>query len=128
MPRLRTETNHPGDQSWLGSTHGIWNSRTETLDLSAFTAGTHYPDGYIKSGQPLALVDGLAVPYNSAGEDGSEVLAGFLFTDQTVVTSEDIPAPVLDHGRVKVANLPVTFEPPAPANDRTTVVYIGEGS
>ncbi len=48
MPKLRTETFGGGDQSWLGSAHGIGNCRTETIDISAFTASTHYPNGYIR--------------------------------------------------------------------------------
>lgn len=64
MPRLKTETIGSGDQSWLGSAHGIENCRTELLNISAFTAATHYPDGYIKSGQPVAKVGGLLVPYD----------------------------------------------------------------
>lgn len=127
MPKLRTETYGAGDQSWLGSAHGIWNCRTVTLDISAFTEATHYPDGYIPSGTALAIVGDLAVPFNSAGVDGSEVLAGFLFTDAKVYPglTEDIPAPLLDHGRVKTANLPLAWTAPtSAANNATTVVFI----
>ena len=124
MPRLKTETFGAGDQSWLGSAHGIWNCRTETIDISAFTAGTHYPNGYLPSGLPLAKVAGLLVPYASGGSGGAEILAGFLFTDQTVDGAADFAAPLLDHGRVKTANLPVAFTKPTAANDATTVVYI----
>ena len=38
MPRYVSESFGAGDQSWLGSAHGIWNGRTEILDISAFTA------------------------------------------------------------------------------------------
>ena len=63
MPRLKTETFGAGDLSWLGSTHGIANGRTEKLDISTFTSGTHYPNGYLPSGLPVALVSGVLVPY-----------------------------------------------------------------
>jgi hypothetical protein len=46
------------DQSWLGSSHGTQSTRSITLDTSAFTEGTHYPDGYFKSGIPLAKIAG----------------------------------------------------------------------
>lgn len=127
MPKMRTETYGAGDQSWLGSAHGIWNCRTVTLDISTFTEATHYPDGYIPSGTALAIVGGLAVPFDSAAADGSEVLAGFLFTDAKVHAglTEDIPAPMLDHGRVKTANLPLAWTAPtSAANNATTVVFI----
>lgn len=127
MPKLRSESFDAGDFRWLGSAHGIWNCRTETLDISAFTAGTHYPDGYIPSGTALAIVGGLAVPFNSGAADGSEVLAGFLFTDTKVHAglTEDIPVPLLDHGRVKTDNLPLAWTAPtSAANDATTCVFI----
>lgn len=131
MPRMKSETFGAGDQSWLGSTHGIHNCRTETLDVSAFTAGTHYPNGYIPSGTPVAKVGGLLVPYDSteATTTNAGVLAGFLFTDQPVVGTADFPVPVLDHGRVKAAKVPdgaVAFTVPVAAAKRgnTTVVYI----
>lgn len=131
MPRMSSETFGAGDQSWLGSSHGIWECRTEVLDISAFTEATHYPDGYIPSGTPLALVGDLLVPYTSAEATttGAGVLAGFLFTDQPVVGTADFGVPVLDHGRIKSANVPDgtdAFTAPAAAAKRaaTTFVFI----
>lgn len=128
MPRLSTETTGGGDQSWLGSTHGIANARTEILDISAFTEATHYPDGYIRSGQPVAKVSGMLVPYDAteATVTGAGILAGFVLTDQKVSGTADFAVPLLDHGRVRVANLPVSFSAPAAAAKRsaTTIVFI----
>lgn len=131
MPRLYQETLGAGDLSWLGSGHGIRNGRTVTINLSAFTAGTHYPNGYIPSGTPLAIVSGLAVPYTSAEgtTTGAGVLAGHLLTDQRVVGSGNFSAPLLDHGRVKSAKVPQgtdTFTVPVAAAKRAsmTIVYI----
>lgn len=117
MPRLKSETFGPGDQSWLGSSHSIRNCRTETLDISTFTAGTHYPDGYIPSGTPVAKVGGVLVPYDKteATTTGAGVLAGFVFTDQPVVGTGDFGVPLLDHGRVKTAKVPLSGGFPAPA-------------
>jgi hypothetical protein len=131
MPRLKSETIGTGDQSWLGSAHGIRECRTETLDISAFTAGTHYPNGYIPSGTPVAKVSGLLVPYTSAEgtTTNAGVLAGHLFTDQLVVGTNDFPVPLLDHGRVKTAKVPAgtdAFTAPVAAAKRaaTTIIYI----
>lgn len=131
MPRLKTETFGAGDQSWLGSSHGIHECRTEILDVSAFTAGTHYPNGYIPSGTPVAKVAGLLVPYTSAEgtTTNAGVLAGFLFTDQPVVGTADFGVPLLDHGRVKTAKVPQgtdAFTAPVAAAKRvaTTIVFI----
>lgn len=131
MPRLRSEILGTGDQSWLGSSHGIRNCRTQTVNVGAFTAATHYPNGYIPSGTPVALVANLLVPYDSleATVAGAGVLAGHLFTDQRVVGTANFAAPLLDHGRVKSAKVPVgvqAFTVPVAAAKRasTTIVYI----
>lgn len=128
MPRLKTETFGGGDQSWLGSTHGIANARTEVLDISAFTAGTHYPDGHIPSGLPVAKVGDVLVPYDATEgtTDGAGVLAGFVLTDQRVVGAENFAVPLLDHGRVITSNLPIAFTPPTAAEKRaaTTIVFV----
>ncbi len=51
------------DRSWIGSIDGTAHSRSITLDTSAFTAGTHYPAGYVKSGTVLVkLSSGLYAP------------------------------------------------------------------
>lgn len=128
MPRMKTETFGGGDQSWLGSTHGIANARTEILDISAFTAGTHYPNGYIPSGLPVAKVSGVLVPYDATEgtTTAAGVLAGFILTDQPVVGTADFGVPLIDHGRVRVAKLPVSFTAPTAAAKRaaTTIVFI----
>jgi hypothetical protein len=131
MPRMKTETYGTGDQSWLGSSHGIGECRTEQLDISAFTGGTHYPNGYIPSGTPLAKVGGLMVPYTSAEgtTTNAGILAGHLFTDQPVVGTNDFPVPVLDHGRVRVSKVPTgtdAFTAPVAAAKKpnTTIVYL----
>lgn len=126
MPRLRTETVGAGDQSWLDSTHGLRNARTELLDISTFTAGTHYPNGYIPSGTPVAKVGGVLVPYTSAEATttGAGVLAGHVLTDQAVVGTADFAVPVLDHGRVRTAKVPAgsdAFTAPVAAAKRGNV-------
>lgn len=137
MPRFRTESDIvTGDMTWLGSGHGIRNARTEILDISAFTAATHYPNGYIRSGTPVAKVGGVLVPYDATEGTvtGAGILAGFILTDiplkvapgTTAPATEDQNVPLLDHGRVKVANLPITFVKPAAAvkSAATTIVFI----
>lgn len=117
MPRLKSETVGTGDQSWLGSSHGIRECRTEFLDISTFTSGTHYPNGYIPSGTPVAKVGGVLVPYDDtqATTTGAGILAGFVFTDQAVVGTADFAVPVLDHGRIRTAKLPQTVTLPGAA-------------
>ena len=110
------------------SAHGIANARTETVDISAFTAGTHYPNGYIPAGTPVAKISTGLVPYDPT--EGTVtlagVLAGFILTDQPVVGNADFGAPLIDHGRVRVSKLPVSFVAPAAAAKRaaTTIVFV----
>jgi hypothetical protein len=53
------------DRSWLLSPHGTEPGTNPgiTLDISGFTAETHFPNGYIASGEPLAKVGDLYVPF-----------------------------------------------------------------
>lgn len=56
-----------GDQSWLASRDGTDVAMTVTIARASLTKNTHYPDGYLKSGTPLALAtsgtySGLYVP------------------------------------------------------------------
>lgn len=67
------------DRSWLGSAHGDQMGRSITLDTSAFTEGTHYPDGMFKSGIPLAKItsSGLYGPYaGRANESQTATITG----------------------------------------------------
>lgn len=111
---LTTESFGQDDQSWLASAHGTDSARTITLDTSAFTAGTHYPDGYFPSGLPLGKItaSGLYGPYDGAAVDGTETLAGFLFTSVKAPSAStvDPQAAMLWHGAVVEARLPVAVD------------------
>lgn len=126
MPRLASETTGTGDQSWLGSAHAIWNGRTVPVDVSAFTAGTHYPDGYLPSGTPCGIVGGKLVPYTSAEATttGAGVLAGFILRDHPVSGTNTPAAPLIDHGRVKAAKVPHSFTAPVAAAKRANVTIV----
>lgn len=128
MPRLKTETIHAGDQSWLGSTAHIANARTELLDISTFTPATHYPNGFIPSGTPVAKVGDVLVPYDATEgtTTNAGVLEGHVLTDQQVVGTSDFAVPLFDQGRVRAAKVPGGFTAPAAAakNARHKIVYI----
>jgi hypothetical protein len=76
-------------RSWLLSQHGTDPGTTPsiTLDVSAFTAGVHYPNGYIPSGTNLAKITatGLYGPYTVSNEvqtltEGGSGLTSFTVT------------------------------------------------
>lgn len=76
---LRTESWLTDRQDWLASAHGTDTARSITLDKSAFTANTHYPDGFIRSGTPLAKIaaSGKYGPYaGNAGEVQTVTITG----------------------------------------------------
>lgn len=96
------------DQSWLGSAHGTQATQTVTLDTSAFTKATHYPEGFFRSGIPLQrLGSGLYGPYTGTGS-----LDGFLFAAVSAPPADtiDVGAAILEHGRVRVSRLPVSLD------------------
>jgi hypothetical protein len=111
---IRSETFDADDQTWLGSAHGTSSARSITLDTSAFTEGTHYPDGFFMSGLPLGKItaSGKYAPYNGAAADGTETLAGFLLTPvkAPAATTTDVVGALLMHGFVVEANLPVAVD------------------
>lgn len=127
MPRMKTETIGAGDQSWLGSTHGVYNCRTGTLSLAAFTAATHYPDGYIRSGTPVGLITATDMygPYDNAAVDGRGTLTGFVYTDQNVTAGDDVAAPILDHGKVKPDLLPIAVDAAGQADVAGRIIFLG---
>lgn len=118
---IRSESVGAGDQSWLGSRHGTETPKSATLDLTAWTSKT--TAGVIKSGEAFALVSGLAVPYNSAGSGGTNVLAGFILTNQSVVAGAgNVTFPAVWHGRIILSKLPSTVA----ADATTTGLFVLE--
>ena len=101
----------PEDRSWLGSAHGTTATKSITLDPALFTAGTHYPNGFIPSGTVLGEVTaspGVYGPYDNAASDGREVAAGHLFNSTPIRTGQTakVGAPLFEHGFVRVSKLP----------------------
>ncbi|MHA7227840.1 hypothetical protein [Glutamicibacter soli] len=115
MPGLERKHYGTGSQNWLGSAHGTGNAPTGTLNISAFTEGTHYPNGYIPAGTPVNAADLTAVvPYVAPVEGTDPALnLGFLLTDAPVSNGQAMPAAILRHGSIVVDNVPGEFAAPA---------------
>ena len=125
----RTETFGQEDQTWLGSAHGTSSGRPVTLDISAFTEATHYPDGYVPSGTPIAEISasGLYAPYDDTDPDpadGTGVLAGFTLTSVSVDGTDDVQAVLFEHGRVIEANLPIAIDAAAKADVAGQIIFV----
>lgn len=116
-----------GDQSWIGSAD--YNPpRSITLDFSAFTKNTHYPNDFLKSGIPLGILTatGLAVPFDSAASTGAQILAGFLFSELNVsgFASTDDPSGALFYrGVVRTSRLPIAVNSAGKASN-TNIIYV----
>lgn len=101
--------------SWLLD-RGGFEFESITLDVSAFTAGTHYPNGYIPSGTNLAKITatGLYGPYDNAALDGREVFRGHLGAStkvpNTADTTKDVGAPLCFSAVVRSSKLPAAVD------------------
>lgn len=102
-------------RNWLLSQHGTDPGTTPSvnLDVSAFTAATHYPDGYIKSGIILGKITatGKYAPYVDAASDGTGTAAGVLYSSVKVPnvldTTKDTNGAMVVHGFIDAAKLPI---------------------
>lgn len=116
QPISRSAT-YTANRDWLASLHGTDQTETITLDLSKFTANTHYfastdtdqPYSRIASGIPVGKItaSGLFAPWNPAAADGTQVLAGLVFAEALFAPGvTKVPAALLWHGVVKTSKVP----------------------
>jgi hypothetical protein len=110
-----TSVSQAEKRSWLLSPHGTDPGTTPsvTLDPTKFTAGTHYPNGYIPSGTVVTKVTatGFWGPYDGSATDGREITTsgriGILFGSLPVRPgSTKIGGAVVVHAFVNPAKLP----------------------
>lgn len=109
-----TESWQAENREWLGSRDGTDVTQTITLATSTFTAGTHFPDGFVPSGTVLGLITangatkGMYGPYDDAASDGRQVAVGFLYSNTKVRTGgPNVGAPIHWRGIIKSAKLPL---------------------
>lgn len=110
-----SSTNYGNDRgSWNLSPAGTGPGENPgvTFDVSAFTAATHYPDGYLKSGIVVGRITAtdLYGPYVDAATDGTGTAAGFILKPVKVDptnTAKDIGGALLVRGYVDPPKLPV---------------------
>ena len=108
------------DRSWMLSQwgQGPGENPSVVLDVSAFTANTHYPNGYIPSGTPLGKItaastdDKIVVgPYDGAAADGRETCYGLLHSSVKVPASGADPGgAVVRAGFIRESRLPVAID------------------
>lgn len=126
---VRTEFFGQGNQSWLGSQHGVDTARSITLDTSTFTAGTHYPQGFLLSGLPVGKIttSGKYGPYDDTATDGRQTLVGFLLEAVRVNVADntiDPAGPLFMHGFVVAAKLPVAVDANGKADVSARIYFV----
>lgn len=87
-------------RGWL--VQQLADAESVTLDVSAFTKATHYPNGYIPSGVVLGKITatGLYAPYVDAASDGTGTAAGYLHSSVAIPNPADT---TVDVGAAMVA-------------------------
>lgn len=108
---LQTTTYQVGNRQWLLEEPDF--KPNVTLDISKFTSGTHYPNGYIPSGTVIGKVtaSGLFGPYDAAASDGRQNAYGLTYGDarairQNGATAVKVGTGAVVTGVVSVAKLP----------------------
>lgn len=102
------------DRSWLLSDPDNAYASGATLDISKFTAATHYPNGYIPSGVVLGVVTatGLYGPYDDTAADGRQTATGITFGSVRAINPLGVAlakvgvAQVVYNAVISVARLP----------------------
>ena len=118
--RVKTETFGAGNLSWLGSNHGTDNARTSTFVAANFTPATHYPNGTVPSGLAVNAADeGNLKPFTGAA--GEKL--GFVLFDQPVDGQDRFAVPVIRHGIIRKAKLPVAL--PGTIADAGQFTFVG---
>lgn len=121
-----TEYQGSSDPSWLGTAHGTEAAGSGTLDISKFTAETHYPLGFIKGGIAVAKITatGLYGPYTPAdATTGLGTLAGFVLWDVPVRGTKE-PFALYDHGKVVTARLPIAVDADGIADVKPRIQFV----
>lgn len=85
---MQTTSYQVGNRRWLLSEPDV--KLNVTLDVTKFTASTHFPNGYIPSGTVIGKLTtgGLGAPYSDAASDGSQTAYGVTYGDATVVRQD----------------------------------------
>lgn len=115
MPGLKTTTYGSGDFSWMRNLDGLDEALTGAAPIAGFTAGTHYPNGYLPSGLPLRVDD---LDNIRPWADVAGARLGFLKGDHKVTGAAgdtQVNVAFIARGNINVAKLPLALAAPATA-------------
>ena len=110
---LQSTTYSTDDQKWLHNpADSLRDVVTTALDLSKFTANTHYPNGFIRSGMLLGRIvptdPWTCGPYDDTATDGRQALVGLLaFSVPVSNPTAKVNATMVVRGSIHTLWLPI---------------------
>lgn len=115
----------PGDVVVTGDAGGPWTLTWGGSQLGENVAAPTTTESFTGGTSPDITIATSTGGDTATASDGSQVFAGFLFTEVSYYPgSTKAAAPLMVHGQIDVAKLPVAFDPTdAPAGSNTQFVY-----
>jgi len=115
----------PGDVTVTGAAGGPWTLTWGGAQLGENVAQPTTTETFTGGTSPDITIATTTAGGTAATANGTDVFAGFLFTEVSFYpTTTKVAAPLMVHGQIDVAKLPVAFDPTdAPAGSNTQFVY-----
>ncbi|MGW2384414.1 hypothetical protein [Streptomyces sp. NPDC001658] len=115
----------PGDVAVTGNAGGPWTLTWGGTQLGENVAAPTTTESFTGGTTPDITIATTTAGGTAAPADGTDIFAGFLFTEIAFFpTSTKAAAPLMVHGQVDPSKLPVAFDPTdVPAGSNTQFVY-----
>ncbi|MEU9947096.1 hypothetical protein [Streptomyces sp. NPDC047939] len=115
----------PGDVVVTGNAGGPWTLTWGGAQLGENVAQPTTTETFTGGTTPDITIATTTAGGSAASATGADVFLGFLFTEVSFYpTSTRVAAPLMVHGQIDAAKLPVAFDPSdAPAGSNTNFVY-----
>ncbi|WP_399553823.1 hypothetical protein OG473_39825 (plasmid) [Streptomyces anulatus] len=115
----------PGDVAVTGATGGPWTLTWGGTQLGENVAQPTTTETFTGGTTPDITIATTTAGGTAASATGADVFVGFLFTEVSFFpTSTKCAAPLMVHGQIDAAKLPVAFDPTdVPAGSNTQFVY-----
>ncbi|TXS42932.1 hypothetical protein [Streptomyces sp. t39] len=115
----------PGDVAVTGAAGGPWTLTWGGTQLGENVAAPTTTEAFTGGTSPDITIATTTAGGTAATADGTDVFAGFLFTEVAFSPgSTKCAAPLMVHGQIDASQLPVAFDPTdVPAGSNTNFVY-----
>ncbi|MFH9425957.1 hypothetical protein [Streptomyces sp. NPDC017529] len=115
----------PGDVTVTGSAGGPWTLTWGGTQLGEDVAAPTTTESFTGGTTPDITIATTTAGGAATASDGTQVFAGFLFTEVSFYPgTAKVAAPLMVHGQIDVAKLPVAFDPTdVPAGSNLQFIY-----